>query len=204
MAKRLDAFTPKVMAKGTTGAPPSIVEDSVREVCIDLCLRAGVWEFTSLFDLQDNVGDYPLLIPEPARLVAVKSVSYLGRTYRPLPGASWCQCGTTRVFVPNLAQIFIEPAPTVADDVDPTCSVEMTLRPESDAVIVPDLLYDDYADAIAMGAAARLFMIPNQPWTNLAVSQRLMSLYEAAVTRGKNKVVLERTTGPLFATGSYF
>jgi hypothetical protein len=65
-------------------------------------------------------------------------------------------------------------------------------------------LYDEWADAIANGAAARLYAMPKQDWSNAGLMQRYAQVFGNDVTRAKNKRVLMRTTGPLMMRGGYF
>ncbi len=45
-------------------------------------------------------------------------------------------------------------------------TVDFAVEPRRDAHDVPDLLYDDHQDVIAMGALEDLFIMPGKPWTD--------------------------------------
>ncbi|WP_145517616.1 hypothetical protein [Yersinia mollaretii] len=50
-------------------------------------------------------------------------------------------------------------------------SVDFAIEPRRDVTEVPDVLVDDYADVIAMGALEDLFIMPGKPWTDPQRSQ---------------------------------
>jgi hypothetical protein len=113
-----------------------------------------------------------------------------------------CGCGGRSFVLHGLRAISVYPVP---DEDDPSyATIELWLKPSQDACEVPNLLYDEWADAIANGAAARLFAIPKQDWSNAGLMQRYTQLFSIDVTRAKNKRVLGRTPGPLMMVGGYF
>ena len=90
----------------------------------------------------------------------------------------------------------------------PACAtyvkVQMWVAPLEECCEFPDLLFQEFSDTIAYGASSRLLMQPKQEYTNQGLANRHFNLYEAGVTRAKNKRVLERTPGPLLMRGGYF
>jgi hypothetical protein len=91
----------------------------------------------------------------------------------------------------------------------PGCNpVEVTVRlwlaPLQEACDLPDLLWQEWSDVIADGAASRLLAQPKQDYTNMGLAARLFTLFTRGVTRAKNRRVMQRTTGPLMMRGSYF
>ncbi len=56
----------------------------------------------------------------------------------------------------------------------------LALEPVRGASVLPDLLYDEYAQAIAWGALERLFMMPGKPWTD----EQRSAYYKARFTDG--------------------
>ncbi|MBS0056962.1 hypothetical protein [Yersinia sp. Marseille-Q3913] len=50
-------------------------------------------------------------------------------------------------------------------------SVDFAIEPKRDVTEVPDVLADDFADVIAIGALEDLFIMPGKPWTDPQRSQ---------------------------------
>lgn len=203
MPRPLSDFVRDARARGPYTAPQAVIEDAVRRTAIDLCTRAGVWRYDYRFVMQTNVVDYPLLVPEGTRVIAVEWVRINGITYQPAPGADCaCQCGTMNIAVPNDRTIIVSPANTIPCDTH--VFVKLWLAPKQDVCDLPDFMWEQWSDAIADGAASRLLQQPDQPYTNQGLSQKLDRRYQVWVTRAKNQRVMQRTTGPLRMTGSYF
>jgi hypothetical protein len=202
VAHLLNDFVGLARAKGAYSAPQNVAEEAVIQTVVDLCERAGVWRHTYAFTLQLGVADYPIDVPDGTRLVCVDTVRINNTTYRAQPHSLMCRCGGWGVSIPNRDTVLIQPTPY------PVCDVHVELlawlAPVLENCEIPDALWQEYSDTIANGAASRLMQLPKQDWTNQGLAGRYFNLYEAGVTRAKNKRVLELTTGPLMMRGSYF
>lgn len=189
--------------RGLIGVPPALAEEAIRQAAIDLCDRAGTWTFELTLQTQPGVHEYPLLIPQAANAVGIRSVTVQGQQHWPnVMGIRQCGCMGRSFMLRGLRAIYLSPIP---NDPDPAyATIELWLKPTQDACEVPNDLYDEWQDVIANGAAARLFAIPKQDWTNAGLMQRYAVLFESGVTRAKNKRVLMRSPGPLMMRGGYF
>lgn len=203
MAQLLSSFVPLVLVKGAYNAPQNSAEQAVRDTAIDFCERSGVWQFEFSFYLQQGVPDYPIFTPEFTRVFAINWVQ-IGNNQkrRPQRESLRCTCGTFDITVPNPKTVMIAPAPYVPCET--LVAMQLWLAPLQEACELPDMLYQEYSDTIAYGASSRLLMQPKQDYTNMGLAARHTTLYEAGVTRAKNKRVLERTTGPIMMRGAYF
>lgn len=203
MPRLLNDFVQDTLALGPYGAPQAVAENAVRRTAIDLCEQAGVWTFDFTFIQQVNVPDYPLLIPPDTRVVCMDWVKIGSHTYYPYPNTSRCRCGAFEISMPNAKTILLQPTPW------PDCelvyvTVRLWLTPTQEACELPEILWQEYSECIATGAAAKLLMMPKQDWTNQGLAQKMYGLYIAYKTQAKNKRVQQRTTGPLMMRGSYF
>lgn len=204
MPRALNDFIPLTLGlRGLTGVPVAIAEEAIRQAAIDLCDRGAVWDFRLTLQTQPRVHRYPLLIPEASDVVGIKSVTLNDGVYFPdLAGARTCGCGGRSFALYGLRAIDIYPVP---DEDDPAyADIELWLKPTTDTCELPNLLYSEWADAIANGAAGRLFAMPKQDWSNAGLMQRYLLMFQNDVTRAKNKRVLGRTAGPLMMRGGYF
>lgn len=202
MARQISDFVQDVRARGPYTAAQNVAEDAVLRTAIDLCERGGAWQFEYAFDTQCNVPDYPIYTPENTRVVCIAQVQIGSRKFKPSIGSLMCPCGSWGVSIPNNKTVLIQPAPTAP--YGEHVILTLWLAPKLEACELPDVLWQEYSDTIAMGAASRLLQMPKQDYTNQGLANRLYTMYEAGVTRAKNKRVLERTTGPLRMRGEYF
>lgn len=202
MPRLISDFVPEVLALGPYSAPQAAAELAVSRTAIDLCTRAAVWTYNAQFSLQDQVSDYPLITPDYSRLISVRWVDVFSRRYKPGLSFLHCQCGSFFISVPNPRTLVISPPPAVYCDTPLT--VQFHLAPTTDADQLPDVLWDEYIETIANGAASRLMQQPKQEYTNQGLANRLFNLYNAGVTRAKNRVTLDHTDGPLMMRGGYF
>jgi len=203
VARLLADFVPDVLSRGPYNAPPNVAEDAVRRTAIDLCEQAGVWTFDFSFFQQDGVPDYPIIVPRDTRVVCMNWVRIGCTVYQPFPNTNNCMCGAAGISMPNPKTIVIAPVPYPACNLVEV-TVNLWLAPLQEACELPEILWQEYSDTIAWGAAARLLQMPKQDYTNFGLAQKCFGLYIAGKTQAKNKRVMQRTTGPLLMRGSYF
>ena len=202
MARLISDFVPDALAKGPYTAPSNIAEDAVRRTAIDLCERGGIWQHEFEVMLQVGVPDYPIFTPDLTRVVCVDWVLLNQQKYRTQRASLVCQCGNFGISIPNNKTILFTPTPYPA--CNEVATINLWLAPLQECCDLPDKLWQEYSDTIANGAAARMLQMPKQDYTNQGLAMKLDRMYEAGVTRAKNKRVFERTTGPLLMRGSYF
>jgi hypothetical protein len=202
VARPINDFVQLARLKGPYGAAQADAELSVRQTVIDLCERAGVWKQISEFTLQGGVPDYPIDVPALTRLVAIDMVELDNTKYKLSLASRVCTCGGWNISVPDDITVLFHPMPYPACEV--WVRLHLWLAPLLDCCEFPDLLYEEHSETIAWGVASRLLQQPKQEYTNQGLANRCFNLYEAGVTRAKNKRVLEHTTGPLMMRGGYF
>ena len=202
MARPINDFVQLARVKGPFGAAQADAEESVRQAFVELCERAGVWREEFEFLMQDGVPDYPIDVPEHTRLICISEADIGGTRYRASINSLMCRCGGWFVSVPDNKTVWIQPTPYPACETWTKLTVWVAPLPE--CCEFPDLLYAEYGETIAFGAASRLLQTPKQEYTNQGLANRCFNLFEAGITRAKNKRSLERTTGPLLMRGSYF
>lgn len=203
MARLLLEFAEDARARGPYNAPQNIAEDAVRRTAIDLCEQAGVWMFKYSFFQQDGVADYPIYIPAFSRVVCMDWVQIGSQRYQPYPNSVRCGCGNFTITMPDPKTIVISPAPWPACNIVEV-TVSLWLTPMQEACELPEILWQEWSDVIANGAAARMMQMPKQDWTNIGLARQLWGQYIQGRTQAKNKRVQQRTAGPLLMRGSYF
>ena len=73
------------------------------------------------------------------------------------------------------------PAPAVAC----TMIYRYSLRPTETAATIPDMVYNLYAEAIAMGAKSKLLALPEKSWSNPKLAAQYTSEFRGQINRAK-------------------
>ncbi len=87
--------------------------------------------------------------------------------------------------------VFVYPMPVVALSDGVKCQVY--LAPNQDAFEVIEILYDEWAEAIGFGAAAKLLAIPKKSWTDYDASIERKKLFNKAVAAALRKSTTEKS-----------
>lgn len=208
-------------AKGIVGCPPEIAVDALRKTAIDFCTQSTIWEYHDQFQVQYNVADYPIEVPEGSRVASMRWVAVNG--FLLLPNTTGTRpVANTRAFNPNSFYngyyasgqgytftmdgrdfFWITPVP-----VDSACCDQVTfcaaLKPTQDACELPYILAEDWNDALSSGTAARLFALPKQEWSNAGLAVQNRMEYQRWIARARLTKAQGYTQAALVATGSYF
>jgi len=152
-----------------------VAEQAIRDTCIEFCKESLIWQ-TPIDPISSTAGEavYQLDVPTNANLahvvdlyynnarLAKKSVSEIASKFT----RDWMQSvGTPTVFTmlnPNEITLVSKPDRSVLDAITGI----LAYAPMRKSTGIIDYIYEDYAEEIARGAAARLMMIPNQQWTD--------------------------------------
>lgn len=194
MNKPLMDYVPLVHGvRGLVSAPPEVVVEHVRKAATEFADRTRVWQEDVHLDVQANVLDYPVdMIPE-ADLVGLEKVVANARC------TPMCQ----RVYLKDGA-VWV---PCPAEDEFSAYVLTLSWKPAVGACGLSGAWASEYADAIADGAAAGLFVMPKAvaPWFNTALATYYRRMFELAISTTKNKLKLAQTNGrPLMMTGARF
>lgn len=205
-------------ARGLDGVPPQIATDALRKTAIDFCTQSTIWEFVDRFQVQYNVADYPLYVPEGTRIASMKWVAINGFVLRPNTSGvrpiahGWSSNDPNSFYASGQGYSFtmdgrdtvwIAPAPT-----DTACCDQVSwcaaLKPTQDACWLPRGLTEDWNDALTSGAAYRLFTIARQPWSSAGLAMQSRKEYQLWVARARQAKMQNLTQAGIQMTGSYF
>jgi hypothetical protein len=205
-------------AKGLVGVPPEIAEDAIRKTAIDFCTQTTIWEYENGFKTQYNVADYPIYTPEGSRLASMKWVAVDGVQLNSSITAGRPMFLGTRSLNPNsfIGQgrgftftmdgrnvLWISPPP-----MDSQCCQYVTycaaLKPTQDACEIPEILYEDWNDALCSGAAFRLFSIPRQEWSSPGLAMQNAREYSRWLARARLTRMQNYSQAGVQMSGSYF
>lgn len=209
-------------ARGIIGCPPEIAVDALRKTAIDFCTQSTIWEFKNKFEVQYNVGDYPIEVPEGSRLASMRWVSINGYLLTPNTTSTqtlqrpywyspqtvnpntWYANGQGYSFTMDGRDwFFISPVP-----VDFNCRDEVewcaALKPTQNSCSLPKILYEDWNDALTSGAAYRLLSMAKQEWSNSSLAMQSRKEYQMWIARARLVKAQNFTQSAIVMSGSYF
>jgi hypothetical protein len=156
-----------------------------------------------VLDAQENVQDYPIELPDNAKLVSVVSVKVDGCTLYPIHALSPkgdMPCGANGYRV-NDNTLWIAPP---KNDADMAIEILVALKPSRDGCEIPERIYEDWSSVIVDGAARLLSLMPGQKWAKGALATYYTKAFDVGVARAKNEAFLQKTTGSAYMTGVRF
>ena len=144
-------FFPDVLPAVELGTPEPTVVHQLRRAAQDFCHRTRAWRTT--LEPITTVGEqtaYDIPLPEQTALVRVEGAELLGHGSLALwrPGLGEGQYLLTR----DARKVVLHRS--VASDL--TMVLDVTLKPGDMAMGIDDAVFDQYSEAIALGAVARL------------------------------------------------
>lgn len=213
MSTPFKTLLPKVLPSCPGCGIPMAVE-AVRQTVIDFCQRAKAWQAEHTITFVADTPDYALTLPANTVLVDVvkclynadglpivpKSEAQLDAQY-----AGWRQWKASRpsfYYLPDLSTIRLVAMPSQAEA--NAVTAKLAVKPIQAATEFDTELYDQYADALAAGAMARLMLMPQQQWTNPKLAAIHGGMYEAQVGKTQKRVFKNNTRTSLYASAPEF
>jgi hypothetical protein len=199
MAKTWDDFLP-LLSPHLNECPNATMKEYLAIVASDFFARTYLWrEQIDAIYVAAGAVEYDL--DADAVVEDVISVIHndlpLDRTdLRLIDTQNLGQTGDPREFWVNADRsIFISPVPEKRT----VFKVYAVLKPSRTGCGVQDWIYETWADTLVSGTVARLAMIPNKEWTDVAMATSQKATYERAITtarirdfRGINLMVRQR------------
>ncbi len=200
-------------AKGLVGVNPEIAVDALRKTAIDFTVQSGVWEYYGQFTSQENVADYPIDVPADSRVASMRWLSIDGQMVGANPrvqNVPWLQSRNPDSFFSTYGFgftmegrefVWLSPTPETSTSLIKFCAA---LKPTQTACTLPNILYEDWNDAMTAGTAYRLFLLPKQEWTNNALGMLNQKEYSRWIARARLTKAQNYSQAPMVLSGSYF
>jgi hypothetical protein len=185
MAKTWDDFLP-LLSPHLSGCPNVTMKQYLGIVASDFFARTYLWR-DQIDTIYATTGVVEYDLDGEAVIEDVISVvlneSTLDRTdLRLVATQNLGQTGEPREFWVK-ADRSIVLFPTPEENVQ--LKVYAVLKPSRTATGVEDWIYETWADTLVSGVVARLAMIPNKEWTDVATATSQKAMYERAVTNAR-------------------
>ena len=194
MVDALD-FMPYVVPQAP-GVDPNEFIHALRRACDRFCALTWVWrDSTPAITVVQGINLYPLTMPDDAKLAKVIQVAYSGddvdlppcfleavtagnadrleREYKSR-GCHW-------YMLPDARTLRLVATPLHSGTAIVTCA----FRPTTTAMTFPQILLDDYADAIAAGTLANLKGVIGKPYSDMSGSAENNRLFLGYVGQAK-------------------
>lgn len=189
-----EEFLPRVL-QYVPDASEFIAVDAIKQACIEFCERTYYWQYQSP-SLNVVNGQSQYVIPTPADTKFVGPVQVYFNTLLLIPKSpdeladiyrmgSWSQLQgspqyVTRIIKPELTLV---PIPYVTQPA--TLYVRAALAPTQDSTEIDSEIYEQWAEAIAWGARARLLAQPRQDYTDKAGSIEAAKMFNYHINRAR-------------------
>jgi len=164
-----------------TGATPDAVDLESRWVISDFLARSRVWRRTIAITPSAGVEDYLLGIANHESAVMLLGASYNGRELllAPKPLVTMQDGLPTAVMLTDDRTIRIYPIPTADVTEVIEAEVALTLLPMSESAI--PAVVRPYHDTVLLGVLARMYKIPDKPYTNIRLAPEHQWYYDRGV-----------------------
>jgi hypothetical protein len=180
-------------------ADPSdpVTEYAIKRAVIDFCAGSWIWKHLpdaidvsageSTYDLEPLPGtDITVVMDGECNGVPItnKGLDWLNRE---IPG--WRSTRNTPKYFTQVdtEQVILAPVPDAT--ISAGLTLTLALQPSQNSTGFPKWIANQYLYALADGAIARLMLMPNKPWTDLANGQDRRSKFEAAIANARANAV---------------
>lgn len=180
-------------------ADPSdpVTEYAIKRACIDFCSGSWLWKHIpdpvdvvageNTYDLEPLPGtDIATVIAAEHNNVPLdpKAIEWLNKE---IPG--WRTTRNTPKYFTQVdtEQIILAAVPEAS--IASGLTLTLALQPAQNSTGMPKWIVNQYLYVLADGAMARLMLMPNKPWTDLATGQDRRSKFEAAIANARASAV---------------
>lgn len=196
----------------TPGAPDPLLDQALLQAAQEFCKETVVWQ-EQLDDIgvRANVGVYDLPLPARTRSVLVVSAMFhdywlIARTTRELNRMipMWrtqAASGATYFASDVQGQIILTPVPTTRES-RAIKNLRVALMPSNEATDLPDILFDDYRQALKYGALRFLHELPKRDqydWVDPSRVAYFDSMFKTEKGITKIRVAKGFQAGPTYA-----
>lgn len=197
MATALTEFLPYVLPN-VPACPDTLAVQAIRSACIEFCRTSLLVQEVTTDTLVKNVPDYTIEVPADHVLVKVMGVWCGDKWLTPtsvenlrsglaLRGATAKEAATKNPpqtyfqKTPTSEEISVYPVP--AETYTDGLAIRSAFAPARNADQVHDVLYDNWAEEIALGALSRLHAIPEQSFYSVALAESFRQKFAIALRR---------------------
>lgn len=190
------AFLPEVLPY-VHDCPQVVAVNAIRNAAIEFCEKSHYWQ-VNIEPMNMVAGENTYEVPVPddtvlidvkggwynGRLVIPKSPEELSRLYR---NADWRTVigGPTYITRITGSEVIVVPNPDRTEE--KALALRAIIAPSRAATTITTDVYEQFLEAIAMGAKARLYETPGQPYYDIQLAAMCKRLFMVAIGEAKIK-----------------
>ena len=185
------------------GCPRDLVIREIREAAIELCEFSCIWRVEMItLGILAGIPVYDVEAPRNSKIVKVMSVRIDGRNITPktvdwldqMDSATWRETtGTAKYYVMDTPEtILLNRKPK--DSISGGLNATLCLKPSRSADTIPEYLFEDWINIIAMGAKEKLMLVANKAWSNPTLAIELGRRFSAGKSRAKIEAIKGHST----------
>ncbi|MEM5400861.1 hypothetical protein [Paraburkholderia unamae] len=178
--------------------PEFVAVHAIRNACIEFCEKTNyVQQNIVPISGQMNVATYQISTPDGTRfldaiemyynenLLIPKSVDELAVIYR---SYEWDTIGGNPAYVTRIIEPEIQLVPFPVSYLSNAITGRISLAPTRDSCEIEHRVWEHYAETIAHGALARLYAMPDQPYSNPKAAEEFRRRFVAECGSARRKV----------------
>lgn len=189
-----DDFLPYVL-QYVPDASEMVAVAAIRNACIEFCEKTYIWQYTlPVMDIVANQANYVMQTPDGTKSVGPIQVYYdvnlmipkgpdeLANIYRM---GDWQQITGRPQYVTRIIKPEIQLVPIPYLDDPQKLHVKTALAPTRDSTEIDSEIYEQWVEAIAWGARARLLAQPRQDYTDKQGSVDALKMFRYEINKAK-------------------
>ena len=182
-----------------------VAVDAIKQAAIEFCEKTFVWQYTiPAMDIVAEQSNYVLGTPADTKSVGPIQVYYdtnllipkgpdeLADIYRM---GDWQQVIGHPQYVTRIVKPEVILVPQPNEDSPATLHIKTALAPTRDSTEIDSEIFEQYAEAIAWGARARLLAQPRQDYSDKAGSIEALKMFRYEINRVRMQVTKGLTRG---------
>lgn len=183
----------------TPEAPHALIESELRQSVIEFCTKSRYWTDVERIEMEPGISEYRLRPIEGGRIDQILTAKFSGATggFRVLRKADRRQfieanaIGEPTTYGESADRIYLHP---VYPNPGAVLVLYVVLVPTQSGLSFPDHLDERWREAFVAGAASRLLMHSNKPWTNENKALVLERKFNLAVRDARQNAASDQWT----------
>ncbi|HWQ39177.1 MAG TPA: hypothetical protein VNM24_11325 [Burkholderiales bacterium] len=187
------------------GCPQAVAKNAIRNAAIDFCERSLIWRADmEPISAVANQAEYDFEPEAGAAVVKVVRLWYDKKEIYPQTPeqlaeryAHWpSQAGTPLYYTQERPDaVILVPYPNA--DLAGALTGKLALKPTRASTAGPAFLFEEWLEAIACGAKARLFAMKKKPWTDGELAGHHQAMFDHAIAKTMRRASQGHTRAPL-------
>jgi len=169
--------------------------DAIRNACIEFCTKSLYWQYNvPAISVVANKANYELQTPADTKVIQLivsyfdenllipQSPDRLADIYRM---GNWQTVTGTPQYITQIIKPEVVVVPIPYEDTPDILRIRVALAPTRDSQEIDSEIFENWAETIAMGARARLYAQPKQPYYDKQAAVDATKLFRYDINRAR-------------------